>query len=171
MHKIWIFILVGVVIVLVGISAFLYGQNINLSQNGAAKTENNQAIVPTGNLENNKAPVVSPTSAPTPVVVIESEGSIPAQDLSELKLRVINPYIDFKAESQPGELVSFKVSPNLLASKDTYPYMADAVFKNGGNEGFLIMKSAGHINWYLPECINGCNFSESFKAKYPEIVK
>ncbi len=113
----------------------------------------------------------TPAAGSAPVVVIESEASIPAQDLSEIKARVINPYLDYQADAQPGSLVSFKISPNLLESKTAYPYMADAVFKNGGNEGFLISKNNAHIDWFIPACLNGCVFSDAFKAKYPEIVK
>lgn len=171
MKRIWTLILVVIIIALVGVSAYLFGKN---QEKTAAQTE---AVVTPGAQVFAPSPVttqsalLTPAAKSTAVVVVESEGSIPAQDLAEIKARVINPYLDFSAESQPGLLVSFKVSPNLLESKTTYPYMADAVFKNGGNEGFLISKNNGHIDYYLPGCINGCNFSDSFKAKYPEIVK
>ncbi len=169
MRKIWTGVLFLVIIALVGVSAYLFGQNQEKEkalQTEAVITPSTQVVIPSF------APTsaASPAAQNSPVVIIESQGSIPAADLSELKLRVVNPYLDYSQESQPGMLVSFKVSPNLLESKAAYPYMADAVFKNGGNEGFLISKNNGHIDWYLPACINGCNFSDSFKSKYPEIV-
>lgn len=172
MQKIWMLILLGVVIVLVGVSAFLYGQNQGVSQNGAAKTEGESQNAPS----DAPLPTDSLSQAPTqavasPAVVIEAEAAYPAQDLSEIKARIIAPYLDYKADNQPGELISFKISQNPHPSKAEFPYLADGIFKNGGNEGFVIGKKDGHINWYIPECMNGCNFSESFKAKYPEIVK
>jgi len=171
MRKIWTIVLILIIIVLVGVSAYLFGKNQDQT---AVQTEaiiSPQAQVLTPSLAVTQTAPLAPVAGSTAVVVIESEGSIPAQDLSELKARVINPYLDYQAEVQSGNLVSFKVSPNLLESKAAYPYMADVVFKNGGNEGFLISKNNGQIDWYLPGCINGCVFSEAFKAKYPEIVK
>ncbi len=164
MRRIWTFVLVAIIIVLVGVIAYLFGksQEKEVIQTEAAITPDTQVIIPS----------LAVTQSPgTPVVVIESEGNIPPADLSEIKARIVDPYLDYQADVQPGSLVSFKVSPNLLESKAEYPYMADAVFKNGGNEGFLISKNNGHIDWYVPACLNGCVFSENFKAKYPEIVK
>lgn len=170
MRRIWTVVLILVIIALVGVAAYLFGKNQDKEavQTETVITPGAQVFAPSPAVT--QSALLTPAAGSTPVVVIESEGSIPPLDLAEIKTRVINPYLDFSATSQPGSLVSFKVSPNLLESKVTYPYMADAVFKNGGNEGFLISKNNGHIDWYLPACLNGCNFSESFKAKYPEIV-
>lgn len=173
MQKIWFLILVGVVIVLVGVTAFLYGQGQGLGQNGAATTENQNESAQNNNISptNSAVSPIVTMSTNAPAVVIEAEGAFPPQDVMEIKARVIAPYLDYKAEVQPGDLVSFKISQNPHASKNEFPYLADAIFKNGGNEGFVIGKTNGHINWYIPECLNGCQFSEAFKAKYPEIVK
>lgn len=172
MQRIWMFILIGIVIILVGVSAFLYGQNQGIGKNGAATTENtNSSLVASPTV-----PVVSPvitqgSEVNVPVVVIEAEGAFPPEDVTQIKSRVIQPYIDFKNDTQPGEVVSIQVSQNPHASKNEFPYLFDAIYKNGGNEGFVIGKTNGLINWYIPECLNGCQFSESFTAKYPEIVK
>lgn len=177
MRKIWTFILTLVIIVLVGVAAFLFGQSKGQNVDTAVKTEVNenqmgdQVSSPSATPIISSAPSPTSSSANNPVVVFEAQGSISATDLSELKARVTNPYVDYHAEATPGTLVSLTVSPNLQPSKTTYPYQASAVYKNGGNEGFLISKNAGHIDWWRPECINGCVFSDAFKAKYPETVK
>lgn len=170
MRRIWTFILVIIIIVLVGVAAYLFGKN---QEKEAVQTEaiiSPDAQVAIPSVAVTQTISLTPAGS-TPVVVIESEGSIPPLDLSEIKARITNPYLDYQRDAQPGSLVSLKISPNLLESKAAYPYTADAVFKNGGNEGFLISKNNGHIDWFLPACLNGCVFSDAFKAKYPEIVK
>lgn len=163
--------LIGIVVVLVGVSAFLYGQNKGLEKNGAATTKYSL------DTSLNISPSVQPENfTPSPiqkdaVVVIEAEGAYPVQDVNELRARVINPYLDYNNDTRPGEVVSLTISQNLQPSKNTYPYLANAVFSNGGHEGFLISKSSGHIDFWHPECMGECIFTESFVAKYPEIVK
>lgn len=173
MKKTWTIILVVVVILLVGISAYLLGQTRGKADSESKKITT-QTVVPSGSM-----PVVTETAvsspsavAKSPVVVLESEGSISALDASELRSRVINPFVDYYAEQNSGlTLTSVKVGPNLGASKETYPYVLDGIFSNGGNVGFLIQKTLGHIDWFVPDCMNGCNLLAEYKAKYPEIAK
>lgn len=171
MQKIWIFILIGIVIVLVGISAFLYGQNQGVERNGAATTENaniDSENVLTENLS--LSPTITKENE-APVVVFEAEGAFPSGVVSQIRSKVVEPFIDFKKDNQPGELVSVQVSLNPHPSKNEFPYLLNAIYKNGGNEGFVIRQTNGVIDWYIPECLNGCQFSEEFSTKYPEIVE
>lgn len=172
MRKFWMIVMIGVVIALVGVSAYVYGQNKGLEKNTAAKTENNAS----NSINLTSTPVfekVEPSQGlvKQAVLVIEAEGAYPAGDAEELRERVANPYLDYNTETRPGEVVSLTISQNLQASKASYPYQANAVFSNGGYEGFLISKSNGHIDFWHPECMGECVFSDSFKAKYPEITQ
>lgn len=164
-------LLIGIIIALIGVSAYLYGQSKGLEKNSAVKTERK---VDLRNQEPSAVPTIIASESElqeAPVVVIQAEGAYPPQDVLEIKERIIAPFLDYKKEVQPGQLVSFSISQNTQPSKDVYPYLADAIFKNGGNEGFVIGKTNGHINWYVPECMGGCQFSEEFSLTYPEIVK
>lgn len=119
----------------------------------------------------------SPSTATTPsaapskaVVVFQAEGSISAADKSQLQTRVINPILDYYEETaDDSPIVSLTIEPNTNANKNEYPYLGTIIFANGGNNGFVITKKDGAIAWWVPECMV-CVFSESYKAKYPEVV-
>lgn len=107
----------------------------------------------------------------TAVVVFEPPLGTEFEDKSAIQLKVINPFLDYYAEENgEGYLVSLAISQNTQASKAEYPYLASAIFKNGGNSGFVIRKTNGAVQYWTPDCMK-CTFSASFKANYPDIVK
>lgn len=174
-YKMLAIILAVVIVLLVGVGAFLF---VNSNKDAKEMAQSTTTVTPTSAMQQNEViptvvpSVVIPTINEATVVIIESEGSLSQQDISELRARVINPYVDyFKEIHTEDQLATFKVIVNTQASKATYPYLADAITKKGVNEGFVIEKADGHIKWWVPECMNGCNFSDSFKAKYPEVIK
>ncbi len=115
---------------------------------------------------------IQPKKPPhTAVVVFEPPLSGEFTDKSELQLKVINPFLDYYADEYgEGYLVSLAIAQNTKESKEQYPYLATAIFKNGGNSGFVIGKTNGVIQYWVPDCMK-CTFSDSFKATYPDIVK
>jgi len=157
-------------IIALGTVGFLFYQNQQLQNKVSALpsptpylADTPTATVPT--------PTVSASPSSSAVVVFESKASIPAVDLDQLQKRIINPFLDYHKEANGSDYVtSFTVSINTQASKTTYPYQAKGIFKVGAYNDFLIEKNAGGIVWWLPECLNGCNLSPEFKAKYPEIA-
>ena len=151
------------VLALVG-GAYLYGQTQKLK---------NPPITPVSSL----SPSVVATSLPTPTppaskvtVVFEAEGSFSQSEKDELKKKVIDPLSDYYTTESDQVLLTLTISKNDKASKDQYPYQGQAVFQGGGNMGFLIMKIGTGVDWWYPECLNGCTLSASYKAKYPEIA-
>lgn len=119
-------------------------------------------------------PSVTPTGAPkahTAVVIFEPPIGGEFADRAQIEAKIVAPFLDYYVdENGEGYLVSLAISENAKASKAQYPYAATAIFKNGGNSGFLIAKSGGSITWWVPDCMV-CTFSAGFKAKYPDIVK
>lgn len=172
------FILVG--IILFSAVAYLFYQNQKLSEkitSSVTKTENsnsNPTINPQSSLspQANKSLSNSPTStlSKKPVIVYEAEGSIPAADKTGIQSRIVDPFIDYNINEVSQPMASITISPNNNPSKTEYPYLFSAVFESGGNQGFVIGKKDGQISWWIPECLNGCQFSNAFKEKYPEIV-
>lgn len=172
--SVWIVLLAIIAALGVAAGAFFYGQNQTLKK---------VIQTPTG-VEVTSAPLsqspvasssASPTSSAKPLaskatVVFEAEGSFTVAEKDELKKKVINPFTDYYVTESTQVLLTLTVSKNNQASKDTYPYQAQAIFQGGGNMGFLIMKSGTGVDWWYPECMNGCNLSASYKAKYPEIA-
>jgi hypothetical protein len=115
-------------------------------------------------------PSAQPTTSSAPVVVIKGKATLPAKDLSELQQKVIDPYIMYYSTNS-DKIVSITVEPNTQASSKEYPYKFEAILKSGANNGFLVLKTAEGLDWWVPECLNKCEFTKEFAEKYPEIVK
>lgn len=177
MYKIGFWILLVVVVAgLVG-GAYYYGQQTGQKQPQVMVEEvedivENPTSSPSAQINDKKMVVQnSAMPKPTPVVTYEAAGSIPEADKQQLQQRVVNPFVDYYLEhADENELVSLTISPNTQASKVQSPYLGQAVFKNGGNSGFVIDKTNGQIQWWSVDCMI-CTFSDSYKQKYPEVVK
>lgn len=177
-NAIIIILVIASIISLAGVG-YLFWQNRNLQM-----SLNEKATLPAISATPTTQLAVSPVSSPTvsplsptaaksvAVVVFEAAGSIPQADKDALYNKVVNPFLDYYSDLQGKDyVVSFTIDINNNPSKTTYPYGGKGIFKNGAFESFLISKTAGVIDWWLPTCMAKCEFSESFKAKYPEIVK
>lgn len=157
----------------VGVAAYFYGQNQSLKNVYMPAL---QTPTPAPQAPNYQAtPVVSGTPVPTgskATVVFEAEGSFTKAEKDELYKKVINPFLDYYMEptSSTQKLLTLRIAKNDKASKDQYPYSAQAIFDGGGNMGFLVMKKNAGIDWWYPECLTKCVLSDAFKAKYPEIA-
>ncbi len=164
-------IIAAFVIMLIGSTIYFLDQNQKRERLNT-RTQASITPAPTERFLPKASPTASASSqVSSPVVIIEAELTLPPRDRDELKKRVIEPYIDyFKDVHKDDTLVSFKVSANTGASSTSYPYKADSISKNGVNEGFLISKTNGSIDWWLPECLAKCEFSDTFRTKYPQIV-
>ncbi len=172
-------IITAVVLGILFLGAVAFGAYL-LGVNQALQNSQKQSGVPipaTPSAATQPVASVSPsvsTSLPSPTVQpvtiqIDQEPNLPSQDVSEIKNRNINPFVDWSADQNSGGgLILIKVTTN--NNDATYPYKFEYVYKNGGNGGFLIKKTAGHLDWYMPDCMVTCNFSAQFKLKYPEIV-
>jgi len=170
--NIWLIVLAIVAVVGIAGAAYFYGQNQSLkdvSQLASSTLSTVNSPVPSQSTAPSQSASPSATKA---TVVFEAEGSFTPAEKTELQTKVINPFTDYYLEpgSSTQKLLTLTISKNNQASKDTYPYQAQAIFDGGGNMGFLVMKSGTGVDWWYPECLNGCNLSASYKAKYPEIA-
>lgn len=114
-----------------------------------------------------------PTPMPTqakqdvvlPVVVYEPSGLFSDKDKEELAKKVIQPFFDYNNEE---EMIFIAMVINKDESAK-YSYMA--INKNGGYESSVLTKKNDQFEYWVPDCMGPCEFSQSFKGKYPEIVK
>ena len=138
------------------------------------KPAKNEQIATTTPSEVKTSATVTPAGKKSPhtaVVVFEPPLGVEFEDKSAIQLKIVNPFLDYYADEYgEGYLVSLAISQNTQASKSEFPYLATAIFKNGGNSGFVIRKTNGEIQYWAPDCMK-CTFSASFKATYPDIVK
>ena len=78
-----------------------------------------------------------------------------------------------REESSPGEISTNSHRKTHIQTFDTpgYPYGADAIFDNGGYEGWLIGETAGVVNYWIPECMDSpCPLSPDFVSAFPDIA-
>jgi hypothetical protein len=166
-------VVITLMVGLASIASFLYGQNKALkSQVNPTPVVKTQATPsPTANASASPSPTptISPVTEKPPVIY---EGiSASSSDKPQIQERIIDPIIDYFAE-HPGQgiIASITISTNNNPSKITDPYTYMINLKNSAYESALISKSNGQISWWGPSCMV-CTFSDSYKAKYPEVVK
>lgn len=107
----------------------------------------------------------SAASASAPVV-FDPPGSFSAQLQQTLKDKAISPHHHYSLD-QNHLVAAYYVSQSQQANE----YAITAIFSGGDNEyeGFLV-SSNDDLNW-TPVCLDQCQFSDEFKATYPEIVE
>lgn len=94
-----------------------------------------------------------------------------AQDMAAIRQRIIEPYIMYQRDLAGTQaLQTLEIATNPNASAKEYPFIFTSLFEGGVEESFLISRQGDSVNWFVPECLNGCSFSESFRQKYPEII-
>jgi hypothetical protein len=105
------------------------------------------------------------TSASPVVVFQDIFGDAEAQ----IRTRVVEPFVLYYRDlaDYPTLLtITISIVPDVAG----YPYKAEAIFETGITAGWLIGVQGGLVDWWLPECMYSCGFSDAFRAVYPEIV-
>lgn len=119
-------------------------------------------------------PIAEDTQNPTPaaVSVVFFDGTA-FTDLEKqmLSSKVSEPFLDYyRDQYNAGYVNKLTFKKNNQANKGDYPYLADYEMDGGVTGGFVVMKQGDSVDWWYPECLNGCTFSQAFTQKYPEIV-
>ncbi|MDP3970950.1 MAG: hypothetical protein Q8P90_04590 [bacterium] len=101
-----------------------------------------------------------------PVVVYSRDGLLSVVDKAQLEIKLINPYVDYQADSE-YILVSMMIEvPEQIGE----PYSVDAIFAGGISEGFLFGQHGEDYNFWFPSCMYECSFTDEYRLKYPEVV-
>lgn len=110
-------------------------------------------------------PVATGATTGPEVVYLDVYGDAQAQ----IRGRVVEPFIlYYRTTPDYPRIVSITIET--VPDVADYPYKAEAIFEGGGNAGWLIRVTGGVVDWWLPECMGPCPFSDEFRAAYPEIV-
>lgn len=103
-------------------------------------------------------------------VVFTPEGLFDEGEKTEITNKLINPYVDFMKDLGSEPPASIHVQHNVVNSDDP-EYSVDIIYVSGGYEGFLYGNNTKTTQpWYQPVCYEGCEFSDEYKAKYPDVV-
>ena len=101
-----------------------------------------------------------------PIVIFTPSGLFTDEEKTELYDKVINPYIDYQANTDYPVLTMDIQKSDLV----DYSYEIDVIMATGVNSGFLYGTPGQKLEYYLPTCMGPCPFTDEFKEKYPEIV-
>lgn len=137
----------------------------NKTQTATAQSETK----PTATPEAKKDTVYHPE---LPVIVFATD-TFTDKEKSDLKSKVIQPYIDFYDSDNTDNYAIVSVEVDDLIRQgmdDTYEYSI-RVISTTGYAGFLNTPKGQQIDWYQPDCMDKCQFKDTFKSKYPELVK
>lgn len=93
-----------------------------------------------------------------------AEGRAEKERLEE---RLVNPYTFYQSE-EGRTLLTFYVTVPVNVGE---AYTADAIFADGVTEGFLFGTREGEYDYWRPECMGPCPFSDAFRERYPQIVR
>ncbi len=99
-----------------------------------------------------------------PVVVFNPRGLFSDSLVEEFRNKIINP-ITLYAHDNGNQVNSFFIETSQVEGE----YSVNVIYVDGSYEAFLTGGENG-IKW-VPECMSGCNFSDTFRDKYPDIVR
>lgn len=102
-----------------------------------------------------------------PVVVYEREGLLTDEMRQETEEKIIDPYFDYHNADEIDFIVMLI---EVLPESDNYLYTVKAIGKDGLYHGFLHGTRGEALEYYVPECMGACPFSDEYKAKYPHVV-
>ncbi|MSU75173.1 MAG: hypothetical protein EXS55_01520 [Candidatus Magasanikbacteria bacterium] len=83
-----------------------------------------------------------------------------------LEKKLISPYMDYYNEKQINLISLLITIPENIGEW----YGVDAIFRDGMSEGFMFGKREGEYDYWKPDCMGECEFSDAFRKKYPQIV-
>lgn len=109
-------------------------------------------------------PAIASLAAEPEVTFVDIFGDAEAQ----LQVKVVEPFILYHRDIPGPRLLTLRLE--IQEGVDGYPYKAEAIFEEGITSGWLVAVSGGNVDWWLPECMVACTFSDTFRAAYPEIV-
>jgi len=98
-----------------------------------------------------------------PVVVFNPRGLFDEDTIDTFRDKIINP-MTLYARDKGNQINSFFIETSQVSGE----YVVNVIYVDGSYESFLTGGSQG-IRW-MPECEDGCNFSEAFRQKYPDIA-
>jgi hypothetical protein len=92
-------------------------------------------------------------------------------DKMQLATKYAQPISEYYITQPENKVSKIQFTENTNDTTGEYPFNAKIIFENGAISEQLIKKTYEEIEYWKPECLNGCNFTEEFKAKYPTIVE
>lgn len=136
-----------------------------------SSTNNTKVTTPSPETTLDTKPVSVPSFEDIPEVKYDPQDAFSQTDIQQLNGKYVFPINEYYSDKPTEKIKSITFKQNENASSSTeYPFIVIISFASGARSETLISKTFETIDWWYPECLNGCSYSESFKEKYPEIV-
>lgn len=171
------------------ITALVVGGGVYFWQNSNSKTkeqevqkqdkiaQNQVTILPEKdkNIEEKETPTPTKSLDPNdkiklPIVVFGRQGLLTDPEKIKLEEKLINPYTDYHNENEVNLVALYIVVPINIGEE----YEILGIFgskKQYGTEEFYFGKREQEFEYWKPECMGPCEYSETFKNKYPQITE
>lgn len=105
-----------------------------------------------------------------PVISYSRAGLLTDSDRLDIEEKLIEPFIDYYKD-MPDELISMDI---VVPMNDGEEYEITTLFVLNDftpRQEFSFGIKGENYDYWIPECMNGCEFSPAFTAKYPQIVR
>ncbi len=104
-----------------------------------------------------------------PFINFVPEGIFEDIEKEQLQERLIDPFIDFYNDGENLYIAIIIEKLQGADDEDDFKYDIQTLDRYGHYGGFLYGEG-DEPEWWLPDCLDGCEFTEEFEDKYPEIV-
>lgn len=108
-----------------------------------------------------------------PIVVFEPEGEFTKEEKQELNEKMVKPMSDYR----PDVFVAIHIetySPyKFVSGADDDKYIVTTVGheNSGGSGSFLFGSKKKGLDYWTPDCLGSCHFSDEYRQEYPQVVE
>ncbi|MFH0969777.1 MAG: hypothetical protein V1804_04675 [Patescibacteria group bacterium] len=185
---VWVLIIIAAILIIIGLGVYLWQRSIAIKNDLSHQKDIEEYKKENSDLEkqsdlNKETESVAQndsqknTAAPgenQPVIQF-IPGTFSEAEKNDLTNKVLNPFIDYTKEtegSQPITITVKKFSDAEIASQQyaKYKYSIEAIYQVGYSS-WLETETGKSIDYWMPDCMGKCVFSDAYKNKYPENVK
>lgn len=86
----------------------------------------------------------------------------------QLQEKLLDPFFDFNGKDNYVAVIIEKIEG--ADNEGDFKFDVQILNKNGSYGGFLYGEG-DRLEWWLPDCLDGCTFTDEFQEKYPELVE
>lgn len=104
-----------------------------------------------------------------PQIAYIPSGLFDNKEKDEIKEKVLEPFFSFN-EDEGITYIAILVEKLSQEDNDIFQYDIQAVSKDGVYSGFLFGEDEPLELW-IPDCMDGCEFSDDFKKDFPKTVE
>jgi len=105
-----------------------------------------------------------------PFINYVPEGIFTDNEKEQLQEKLLDPFFDFYHEDEELYIALIIVKLSSADDEGDFRFDIQTLDKNGNYGGFLYGEGK-KLEWWLPDCLDGCEFSKEFEEKYPEIIE